>query len=76
MGSNNGNHVPRVKAWRAWCAACKRHLVMNAHRSLWPDELRCPFCTRWCKVVGVGTVPLKGDVICPPGSGRNRVEER
>lgn len=76
MSSNHGNHGSRVRVWRAWCAACKRHLAMSGHYCLWPDELRCPLCQRWCKVRAVGTVPLKGDVICPHGSGRNRVEER
>lgn len=74
MGRNNGNHGP--KTWRAWCYRCKRYLAMNSRPTHWPDELRCPLCQRWYKVMAVGTAPLHGDVICPAGSGRNRVEEK
>lgn len=75
MASNAGRHGARIKAWRAWCRHCACHLAMNAHHQAFPDELKCPKCERWCKVLAVGTVPLKGDVICPHGSGRNRVQE-
>jgi phage FluMu protein Com len=73
MGRNNGNHGSRVKAWRAWCRHCDKHLAMSGHHQAYPDELRC---NRWCKVLAMAKTWLKGDVVLPPGSGRNRVEER
>jgi rRNA maturation endonuclease Nob1 len=75
MGTNNGNHGARVKAWRAWCRHCQKHLVMSGHHQAYPDELRCPLCGRWCKVLAAAKTWLKGDVVLPPGSGRHRVEE-
>lgn len=76
MSSNRGNRGNRTCAWRAWCHGCLRHLTMAGHRSLWPDEIQCPACLRWCKVIARGTAHLAGDVICAPGSGRCRVQDR
>lgn len=75
MSRSGGNHGSRVRAWRAWCRHCGRHLGMNGHHHLYPDEIRCPLCGAWCKVLARATQHLKGDVICPPGSGRARVQE-
>lgn len=75
MATSNNRHGASVKAWRAWCGHCKRHLAMNGRHTMYPDELRCPLCQRWCKVMAVASAWLRGDVVCPPGSGRQRVEE-
>lgn len=76
MGANNGNHGSRVYAWRAWCRHCSKHLAMSGRHSAWPDEIRCPLCGAWCKVLARASQHLTGDVVCPPGSGRSRVEDR
>lgn len=76
MGRSSGSNGSRVRAWRAWCRHCGKHLAMAGRENQYPDELRCPLCQRWCKVLAVATDHLKDDVICLPGSGRNRVEEK